>query len=65
MGFAFIVGIIAFGVLIFVCKSTVGDGLFVEHESFTNWPGVFIGTGICAFIAYHIGKKICNHKPPN
>lgn len=58
MGFAFIVGIIAFVVLIFVCKSTVGDGLFVEQESFTNWPGVFIGTGICAFIAYYIGKKI-------
>jgi len=65
VGFAVIVGIIAFVVLIFLCRFRVDDGFFSAPETRTNWPGVFIGTGICAFIAYHIGKKICNHKPPN
>ena len=57
VGLAVIVGIPSFLVLIFVCRFTVGDGFFVAPESFTNWPGVFIGTGVAAFIAYHIGKN--------
>jgi hypothetical protein len=58
VGFAVIVGIIAFVVLIFLCRFRVDDGLFYAPETRINWPGVFIGTGICTFIAYYIGKKI-------
>jgi len=58
VGLAVICAVIAFFVLIFVCKSTMGDGFFIEQESFTNWPGVFIGTGICTFIAYRVGRKL-------
>jgi hypothetical protein len=57
VGLAFIVGIVAFIILCCVCRDTVGGGLFSEPESYINWPGVFIGTGVCAFIAYKIGKS--------
>ena len=57
VGLAVIVGIVAFIILCCVCRDTVGGGLFSDPESCINWPGVFIGTCIAAFIAYLIGKK--------
>lgn len=57
LGVAIVVGILAFVVLLFVCRTTVGDGFFAQQESIINWPAVFIGTGICAFIGYQLGKK--------
>ena len=42
----------------------MGDGFFFEQESVINWPAVFIGTGICVFITYHIGKKSKPTNPP-
>jgi hypothetical protein len=57
VGLAFVVGMVAFIILCCVCRDTVGGGLFSAPESCINWPGVFIGTGVAAFIAYPIGKK--------
>jgi hypothetical protein len=57
VGLAVIVGIVAFIILCCVCRDTVEGGLFSAPESCVNWPGVFIGTGVAAFIAYHIGKR--------
>ena len=57
VGLAVVVGIVAFIILCFVCTTTVGGGFFGPPETSINWPGIFIGTGVCAFIAYHVGKK--------
>lgn len=58
VGVAIIVGAGAFIILIFVCRFTVGDGLFSESHSEINWPGVWIGTGICSCIGYYLGRKL-------
>ena len=57
VGIAVIVGIIAFIILCCVCQDTTGGGLFAPPDISINWSEVFIGTGVCAFIAYHVGKN--------
>jgi DnaJ domain len=65
VGCAVIVGLTAFIVLCCVCQTTVGGGFFSESETDINWPGVFIGTGVCAFIAYHLGQSPKKNPPPS
>lgn len=54
---AVVVGFVAFVILSFVCTST-SSGFFGEPISHTNWDGIIIGTAICAFIGYNVGKKL-------
>jgi len=57
VGNAVLIGIVSFIILIFVCRTTIGGGLFAEPETVINWPGVFMGTGVCAFVTYFFVKR--------
>ena len=57
IGWAAVAGIVAFIMLYSVCRTTTGDDVFSEQSTDVNWTAVLLGTGACAVVAYHIGKK--------
>jgi hypothetical protein len=57
VGMAILFGIVALIILVCVCRTTLGDGIFSDEESFINWPGVALGTCASAFVGYWIGKS--------
>lgn len=57
IGWALVAGIVAFIMLYSVCRTTTGDGLFEAESTDVNWTAVILGSGVCAFVAYHVTKK--------
>ena len=54
---ALLFGIVAFFILVCVCRTTLGDGFLSDQESIINWPGVLLGTSVSAFVGYWTGKS--------
>jgi curved DNA-binding protein CbpA len=57
MGYAFVTAIVSGIIFYNSCSNTTRGDLFTSATTEPNWPAIIVGTLVCAFIAYGIGKK--------